>query len=61
MVIEKGHSGSFTDWERMKQYFYKYPKAWEDNIKHRTTVAGKTYLTDNSGVRLGEMPKPYAD
>lgn len=65
----KGRFGQDTDilktmpiYSQMKYYWLKNPKAWEENIKNRSTqnMSGgnkKTYLNDSSGHRIGEMPQ----
>lgn len=49
-------------YQQLKYYWLKHPQAWLDNIAHRTTLNQTkqnttTYLTDDAGVKLGEMPE----
>lgn len=63
-LTAKGYENKRLDvYSKMKLYWLKNPKAWEDNIKRRSTqnLAGsnskRTFLNDSSGRRVGAMPE----
>lgn len=63
-LLAVGYNSQKVDtYAKMKLYWLRNPKAWEDNIKRRTTqnLEGgnkkQTYLNDSFGNRLGIMPE----
>lgn len=56
-VIDKDHRGSLDPYSQMKHYWYKYPKYWENQIKHRKLIDGKVYILDDKGYKIGVMPE----
>lgn len=63
-LIALGYRNRGLDvYSEMKLYWLRNPRAWEDNIKRRSTVnrqggnSKQTYLNDSFGHRMGAMPE----